>query len=122
MNRFSLIILTIISFLIIFGCNKIQIKNFRVDDSNPGVYLTENYNYQRNALSPFEIKPPLMLKIEDDFNGLPSSGFTLSDSILFFGTGKGYIFALSLNSLKEIGKKKLGLASPTPPTIYKYII
>jgi outer membrane protein assembly factor BamB len=84
--------------------------------------LTHNFNYKRNAVSDEELAPPLELVFEGNYNGLPANGFTIVDSILFFGTGKGYLVALDLNNNKEMGQKKLGSSASKPPTIYKNIL
>ena len=116
------VIVLIIAFFV-FGCNKLQIDDF----SNKNVpensqLLTQNYNFQRNAISKEELEPPLELVFIDDYNGMPSGSFTLVDSILFFGTNRGYLIAFDVNHYDELGKKKFGLSAPTPPTIYKNIL
>ena len=121
-NNFLILIILSISIPLV-SCNKLQINQFP-NENNPETnnYLTHNYNYQRNTISYEEIIPPLELTFIDDYKGLPSGSFSFVDSILFFCTGKGYITALNVNTYKEMGEKKFGLSSRTPPTIYKSIL
>lgn len=113
--------LLIFSFLFIVNCNSLRIEHISSvdDDLGSSQIFTQNFNYQRNLLSKEELSPPLKLVIVEDYNGMPSNSFSFIDSILFLGTHKGYIFALNINNLKVIGKKKYGQSAPNPPTIYK---
>jgi len=118
--KFLMLVLIDISLL---SCNKLQIDEFSNESSSDyNQLLTHNYNLQRNAISDEELAPPLELVFLDNFNGLPSGGFTFADSILFFSTGKGYLFAFDVNNFDELGKKKFGSSTPAPPTIYKNIL
>ncbi len=101
------------------GCNKFQIENFP-SENNPekSLYLTSHLNYQRNSVSTEEISPPLSILWQDDYSGLAINGFTLVDSIIFLGTGNGYLFALNNSNGDVLGKKKFGRALGVPPTIY----
>jgi len=121
-NSFLFIIILSV-FISLISCNKLQINQFP-KENNPEInqYLTHNYNYQRNTISNEDIIPPLELTFIDDYKGLPSGSFSFVDSILFFSTGRGYLTALNVNTYKEMGKKKFGLSSRTPPTIYKSIL
>jgi len=111
------------SIVYLFSCNKLQINNFHQNsDPTASHLLTHNFNYQRNTVSEEELDPPLELVFEDDYNGLATNGFSSVDSILFFGTGKGYLIAFDLNKYKVVGKKKFGLSTSAPPTIYKNIL
>jgi outer membrane protein assembly factor BamB len=120
-NKFYIIIVFMI---FIFSCNKLKITNFNNEnnDATNLDLLTSNFNYQRNTLSSEEISPPLELIFEDDYNGLPVNGFSFIDSILFFGTGKGYLIAINVNNQEQLGKKKFGLSASAPPTIYRNIL
>ena len=111
------------SIIFLFGCNKLQITNFHnnIDPATSNLQ-TYNFNYQRNNVIEEEIDPPIELVFEDDFNGLATNGFSAVDSILFFGTGKGYLVAFDLNKNKVLGKKKFGLSTSAPPTIYLNIL
>ena len=113
----------LISIVYLLSCNKLQINNFHQNsDQTTSQLLTHNFNYQRNTVSEQELDPPLVLVFEDDYNGLATNGFSSVDSILFFGTGKGYLIAFDLNKNKVVGKKKFGLSTSAPPTIYKNIL
>jgi len=113
----------ILNFLLVLSCNKLQIDKFSNENSSEyNQLLTHNYNLQRNTISNEELVPPLELVFLDNYNGLPSSGFTFADSILFFSTGRGYLFAFSIDDFDELGKKKFGLSASVPPTIYKNIL
>jgi len=123
-NYNLLIIFTfLIPILTFLSCNKLKIENFpAINNPEKTLFLTSNLNYQRNAFSHEELSPPLRLLWEDDYSGLATNGFTCVDSILFFGTGNGYIFAVDNTNGDVIGKKKFGKALPTPPTIYNDIL
>jgi outer membrane protein assembly factor BamB len=113
----------VFSVIYCISCNKLQIDNF-YNNTDPKIsYLqTYNLNYQRNNVIEEEIDPPIELVFEDNFNGLATKGFSAVDSILFFGTGKGYLVAFDLNKNKVVGKKKFGLSTSAPPTIYDNIL
>jgi outer membrane protein assembly factor BamB len=112
----------IVNFLFL-SCNKLHIKDFPANNyPEKSLFLTSHFNYQRNAYSNEELSPPLSLLWQDDYTGLAVNGFTLVDSILFFGTGNGYLLALDNTNGNVLGKKKFGRALPAPPTIYKEIL
>jgi len=108
---------------IISSCNSIQIENFPSDNyPEKSLFLTGHVNYQRNAVSIEELTPPLTLNWQEEYNGLADNSFTGVDSIIFFGTGDGYLFAINNLKGKEIGKEKLGRVLTGPPTISKNLL
>jgi len=113
----------VLSNLIFLSCNKLRIKDFP-EENEPLVQplLTLQNNYQRNALTNEEVAPPLVLQWEESLPSLPSKGFSASNNYILFGMANGYLAALELNDGKFLGKKNLGDACPTPPTIHKNIV
>ena len=115
---------TVLSLLIITGCNKLRIRDLPAEENAPAInaYHTSQINYQRNALSAEEIAPPLSQIWDESLNALPSKGFTIIDDWMFFGTINGYLGAANLSDGNQSGKKNLGDACPSPPTIWKNLI
>jgi len=117
-------ILTLISVLLILtGCRNLKLRNFP-DDLEPvhHAFLTAQVNYNRNAVSLEELKPPLVSLWEQDYIFLPSRGLTSSGDVFFFSTGTGYIAMAHTSDGNLIGKKHLGKACAVPPTIYSGIL
>jgi outer membrane protein assembly factor BamB len=109
--------------LIAFSCNRLRIRDFPQDlgpvNQN---FLTAQVNYQRNAFSDQELAPPLAQSWQQDYLFFPENGLTVAEKTFFFGTGNGFLVAANVDNGKIVGKKHLGKACTSPPTVYAGIL
>ncbi len=121
MHKLSISIL--VAGMLFLGCNKLRIRDFPAENE-PLVQslLTLQNNYQRNAVTDEEVAPPLVLEWEENLPSIPSRGFSGSDEYILFGMTNGYLAGIELSGGKFLGKKNLGDACPTPPTIHGTIL
>ena len=112
------------TFILLLGCNRLRIKDFPADSESPqsGDYYTASINYQRNTFSDNEIAPPLIQDWDETLIALPNGGFTSAGNWLFFGTSNGYLGAASLEDGDMKGRRNLGDACATPPSIWNNYI
>jgi outer membrane protein assembly factor BamB len=110
--------------ILIIGCG----SSLRIRDIPTGKFadntplMTSQMNYNRNAVSPQELIPPLTEAWEEDYQSQPNNGFTSVENWLFFGMQNGYLAAVDIDDGDLEGKKNLGDACAVPPTIYKNIL
>ncbi len=109
--------------LIGIGCNRLRITDYPQDlDTVNQSFLTAQVNYQRNAVTDRELAPPLTQSWKQDYLFFPENGLTVLENTFFFGTGTGYLAAANVDNGKLLGKKHLGKACVSPPTIYAGIL
>lgn len=101
------------------SCNRLVVSESELDRETNS---TGHINYLRNAVAGDELKPPLNLVYEDDMIGLPAQGYVYANQRLFFSTTNGYVQIFNLKKMDTERRKKLGLSSSAPPTIYQNIL
>ena len=82
---------------------------------------TAQLNFQRNTVETQELVPPLIQIWENNYDALPSNGFTAINNWLFFGTNSGHLSVVNLNDGELIGKEDFGGSCSSPPTVYNNI-
>ena len=111
-------------FMIIFlGCSSLKIRDIP-ENLSPlnSPYLTSQMNYQRNAVAPEELEPPLIPAWEESYISLPNRGFTVINDWLLFGTNNGNLIVANIENGSVKGKENLGDSCPVPPTVYHNIL
>jgi outer membrane protein assembly factor BamB len=105
------------------GCNRLKIAGYPQDlEPLNQSFLTALVNYQRNAFTDQELVPPLVQSWKRDYLFFPENGLTAAEKIFFFGTGNGFLVAANVANGKLLGKKHLGKACNSPPTVYAGVL
>ncbi len=109
--------------LITIGCNRLRIAGYPQEPEPVNQsFLTAQVNYQRNAITDRELAPPLAQSWEQEYLFFPENGLTTAEKTFFFGTGNGFLVAANVENGKLLGKKHLGKACMSPPTVYAGIL
>lgn len=121
---FSQITMSILAVAIYTGCgSSLKIRDFsEYQQTDNMTLLTSQISYERNSVISEELVPPLIQEWEEEYISLPNQGFTGVNNWLFFTTYNGYLAAIDIEDGDLRGKKNLGDASASPPTIHNNIL
>ncbi len=114
----KLLITMLLPALFFFSCGNLKIDNYKNENSPESTaLLTASYNFQRNAVSKHNLKPPLTIIWDETFSGLAAGSFSVVGNWLFYASENGYVGVVDLQSGEEVSEKKLGKSCSVPPTI-----
>jgi outer membrane protein assembly factor BamB len=120
-SRLNIIILLL--FMLISACGTLRIRDFPEQlSSDEDPLITSKNSFTRNTIGREELSPPLSEVWTEDYTSLPNNGFTAVDNWLLFGTYNGYLAVADIDDGDLKGKRNLGDACATPPTIHDKVL
>ncbi len=109
--------------LIFSACGTLRIRDFPeqlLSDNDP--LIASKNSFTRNTVGREELVPPLIEDWTEDYTSLPNNGFTAVDNWLLFGTYNGYLAVADIDDGDLKGKRNLGDACSTPPTVHDKVL